>query len=189
MVKIWLCSRHRLHYYVLDFTPQFSFVRPTRLQNVQDCAKRALVASFLFAARLLTGLVSSAELVDGVVGKVHVEVVHISHCGLLVGLSAEACEALLVNVDTQGAHTVEEHVNTQVILQTIDQVRRIHVALDDPAADPILILGLLDRMENALESAAQKNTSTLGERVRLCDVRVPYPPFAAHRPPELVAKV
>ena len=94
-----------------------------------------------------------------------------------------------MNVDTQGAHTVEEHVNTQVILQTIDQVRRIHVALDDPAADPILILGLLDRMENALESAAQKNTSTLGERVRLCDVRVPYPPFAAHRPPELVAKV
>ena len=69
------------------------------------------MSNFLFAARLLTGLISSAELINGVVGKMHVEVVHISYCGLLVGLSAEACEALLVDVDTQRVHTIYEHVN------------------------------------------------------------------------------
>ena len=121
------------------------------------------MASFLFSARLFASLVSSAKFVDSVVGKVHVEVVHISYRGLLVGLSAEACEALLVDVDTQWANTVDEHVNTQVILQAIDQVWRIHVALDNPAPNPFLILSLLDCMENSLESAAQKNASALGE--------------------------
>ena len=119
----------------------------------------------------------------------HVEVVHVACGGLLIGLGAEAREALFVDVDSQRAHAVEEHVNTQVVLQAIDQVRSIQVALDDPARDPLLVLGHLNGVEDAVESAAQKNATALGEGVRLRDVSVPGFLFAANRPPELVAKV
>ena len=46
----------------------------------------------------------------------HVDVVHIRLGWPLIRLSAKPCESHLMQIDSQGTHTIQEHIDPQIIL-------------------------------------------------------------------------
>jgi len=75
-------------------------------------------------------LESVVVLVDGVVGEVHVKIVHVILARRLVLFCSEPCEGLLVDVDSQRVHSTKQSVYSQVVLEVVNQVGFVHVLLD-----------------------------------------------------------
>ena len=88
-------------------------------------------------------------------------IVHVFRIGASVGLRAEPCEALLVDVDSQGTHAIYTNVYSQIVLQIIDQVRSVHIMLDNPSADPFFLSGRLNVLEYFFNLATEKDASAL----------------------------
>lgn len=61
--------------------------------------------------------------------------------GLLIGDCGESSEAIFVDVHSERGHTVDEHVNSQIILKTVDQVGLVHVFLDHHVVGGFYIFG------------------------------------------------
>lgn len=167
MLDIGLCCCRRLHDYILNLSHQFALISSAALKDVHDGFERALVAAFLISARLFPGLVRGAVFVDRVVGQVHEEVLHIPRGRLLVGLRREASQSFLVDVDSQRVDTVDKHVDPQVVLQVVHQVRRVQVVLDHPAPDPFLLMRLLDATHDRFHAAAEEYSLALRQAVWL----------------------
>lgn len=92
-------------------------------KHAQQSTQTSLVSLFFvirFFCIILLEL--GVMFVDGVVCHVHEQVLHVSSVGLLVRLSAEAGNSLLVDIDPQGIDAVQQHVNTKVVLQVVDQM-------------------------------------------------------------------
>lgn len=102
-------------------------------------------------------------LLDGVVCKVHKEVIDVFGvlARSLVFLGGESSQTLLVDIDTQGIHSVDESVDPQVELQTIYQVRIVKVFLSH------ILIALLQF--HVFEATDQENTPPLAEVDRLHD--------------------
>ena len=116
---------------ILDPVPHRLLVDPVLRKVLPQRAQRPLVPLPLL--RVLVGPVAVRVLVDRVVGEVHVDVGELGAVGgVLVG--GEADEALLVEVDAERAERGHEHVNAEVVLGAVDQVRLGDVALDHEGA-------------------------------------------------------
>lgn len=61
----------------------------------------------------------------------HKHVVEVAAPGSFISFSAEPSESHLVQVDSQRIYSVEEHVQTQIIFQIIDQMWLINILLHD----------------------------------------------------------
>jgi hypothetical protein len=64
---------------------------------------------------ILTLLVIIGELIDRIVGQVHISVVNIRGGRSLIRLCAKASEGHLVKVDSQRLHSIEHNVKPQII--------------------------------------------------------------------------
>ena len=73
-----------------------------------------------FPLLILTVLVVVRELVDRIVGQVNKIVVHIVPGRSRVRLCTESSESHLMKIDTQWVHSVDHHVESQVILKVVD---------------------------------------------------------------------
>ena len=87
----------------------------------------------------------------------HRLILDVAVVGLGVLLGREPSQSILVNVDTQRIDAVDDHVDTQVILKSVNQVRLVKVLLDD---------ALVVRLDNSIVTR-QVNTATLTLIVRL----------------------
>jgi len=70
-------------------------------------------------------------LVQRIVRQMHKHVVEVAALGSFISFSAESSESHLVQVDSQRIYTVEEHIQTQIIFQIIDQMWLINILLHD----------------------------------------------------------
>ena len=70
-------------------------------------------------------------LVDGVVGQVHEDIVHVSPGRFFVRLCAESGEGHLMQEYAQRVHSIQKYINSQIVLEIINQVRSINVLLHD----------------------------------------------------------
>ena len=155
---------------ILDEPHDLVLITALCFQYVKDGIKRSFMAPITtFRRVIITLLIGIAVLVDRIVGQVHEEVVHVSVCWLPVGLSAEPCHAFLVDVDTQRINTVEQDVDSQVILQVVYKVWVVDVVLDYVAASSFILLGLLYRVQDVVHSSTQKYSLALGETIWLHD--------------------
>jgi len=95
------------------------------------------------------------ELVDGVVGEVHEEVVHIRVRGLLLGVRAESQEAVPVQENAQGVHRSDQHLEPDVEFEALDQLGPHDLLLTDPFLflPAVHLLPLADQLD-ALALAA-----------------------------------
>lgn len=77
-------------------------------------------------------------LVQRVIRQMHKHVVEVAALGSFISFSAEPSESHLVQVDSQRIHSVEEHIQTQIIFQIIDQMWLINILLHD-VTDALLV--------------------------------------------------
>lgn len=63
----------------------------------------------------------------------HVGVFHVASIRLLIGFRAEASERHLVQVNAERGHSVQEHVDPEIVLKVFDQVGPVDVLLHDIA--------------------------------------------------------
>lgn len=61
------------------------------------------------------------ELIDGLVGEMHVKIAHIGISRFLILVGAEPDEPILVQKHAQGVHGGHEHLQPQVELESVDQ--------------------------------------------------------------------
>ena len=73
----------------------------------------------------------------------HEQVVHILWRRPLIGLRAETSKCHLVKVDAQRGHAIEENVETQIVLELIDDVWSIDVLLHDVAYFLVTVSAIL----------------------------------------------
>jgi len=68
-------------------------------------------------------------LVDGVVGEVHADLVHVLAGGHLVLLSREPAQPLLVHIEGQGVNAGHQHIDPEVEFEALDEVGLVDVPL------------------------------------------------------------
>ena len=105
----------------------------------------------LAALGVLVGGVGRVVLVDGVVGEVHEDV---GERGVvrLVLVGGEPHEALVVDVDDERVDAGDEHVDAQVVLRVVDEVRPGYVPLHDHGS----ILWYLGPLVHHLDAVAAR---------------------------------
>ena len=148
------------------------------------------MTTFFVSARLVFSLlVGVTVLIDRIVGQVHKQVVHVASSWFAIRLRTKACQTLFVDVNTHRIASVEEHINSQIILEIVNQVWLIKVVLDDPASDTFFLLASLDAIEDSLHTSTQENALTLGETIWLHDICLPFRLSTIRWLVELVSKV
>ena len=70
-------------------------------------------------------------LINGYICQMHAEVIKILLVRLLIGNSCKPCQSVLINIDPWRIHPKDDRVNTQIVLQVVDQVRLVDIALHD----------------------------------------------------------
>lgn len=143
MRHVWLAYNDSLDNDIFDPLHYQVWITTCLHQEPHDSVKRPLVPALLFGLVLLSVTVERATplvlhegrvvLVDCVVGEMHVEIVDIGWSRCHVGLSSKPGDSLLVNVDSQGVQAIDEDVNSEIVLQIVDQVRLVEVLLDHVA--------------------------------------------------------
>ena len=73
-------------------------------------------------------------------------------------------------VDTQGIDGIDEHVDPEIVLQVVDQVRCVEVVLNDPPSNSFFLRCLLDVAHDCLHFATEEDALALGQPIRLHDV-------------------
>lgn len=73
------------------------------------------------------------ELINSVVGQMHIQVVQIRILRCLVLLRCESSYSLLVNINSQRVHSVKKHVNSEVEFKIVHQIGLVKVLLDNTA--------------------------------------------------------
>lgn len=125
----------------------------------------ALVACIVISSTVIIRI-----LIEGVIGQVHVNVVHVRFSGSLVSFSTKPCKCHLVNVDPQRTDPIQEDVDPQVIFQIVDQVRSINILLYYVAGasrcvEGRIYLSICDDIVNQFNVSSQKYSVTLRHRV------------------------
>ena len=119
----------------------------------------------------------------------HEVIIHVSCRRPVVRLGAEPSQAFLVDVDAHRAHSVDQYVDSQIILEIVHEVRSVQVVLDYPTADALLLLTQLDIIEDLLDLAAEKDTSALCQAIRFYYVCLSLVSLAVYRLLKLVLEV
>ena len=170
MRQLGLPTDYRLHNHVFDLVHELRCVAALLLQNLQDRTQRPFVALIAIPV-VWSVLVVLRKLVDRVVRQMHVDVVHVSSVRLLVGLCAKSGKGHLVQVDSERRNTIQKHVETQVVLEAIDQVWLVDVLLHNVAAAlvhlPVIDAVLLTEaaVKYIVRRTAQKDTFPLTQTV------------------------
>lgn len=175
MRELRLPCDHCFHYDLFNFVHEGVRVATLLCQNLQDSAQTALVPCV--ALLILAVLVVVCELVDGVVGEVHEDVVDVAAVGLFVRLRAKPGEGHLMHENAQGVHAIQKNVDSKVVLKIIDQVGPVYVFLDDVADFFLFIFleaGILPNFRcdivNVIQVSGQEDAFALGHTVGLHDV-------------------
>ena len=145
MTQVRLTYNQSLDYDVFDEAHNFVFITTLSFQDLQNGTQRSFVTTFSTFRRFIIGLlISIAVFIDGIVCQMHEEVVHISCCWFSVRLSAEPCHSLLVYVYSKWIHTVKKHINPEIILQVLNEMRVVDVMLDHKTAETFILLRSLN---------------------------------------------
>ena len=94
----------------------------------------------------------------------HVQVVEVICFRLDIGLSGKPCNALFVDVDPERTDAVDQNVDSQVILQIVDQMRFVEILLDYVAS---FFRAVVD---DPFAVSAQVDSLALGKSLWLDDV-------------------
>jgi len=153
MGKGRLCGEHCFDSNLLDLVHHCNAAKTgfVLFYVLKDVRERPFVAAVIFFGLVLHEIARS--LVDCVVSQMHEQVVQIALARPSVGLSREPGQSLFEQVHAQWLNAKDEHVDSQVELQVVNQVRLGHVPLRDQ---------LFSRLEvDVVESASQENTLSL----------------------------
>lgn len=88
---------------------------------------RSLMATIVFSPLSLLKVICVS--VDGIVGQMHEQVVHVSFNWTVVFLGGEPRETLAENEDSQGVHSIDEDVDSHIEFEVVNQVRFVHITL------------------------------------------------------------
>jgi hypothetical protein len=89
--------------------------------------------AFIFAILTLVFFETVVIFVYSVVGQMHEQIFQIRVGRSAVSVGAEAHNTVFMHVDTQGVHSINHHVNPEVVLEFIHQVGPRQVLLDHHA--------------------------------------------------------
>lgn len=95
----------------------------------KDAAQRSFVGFLVVGCRALILLELCAVFVNRIVCQVHMQISQVAALGRNVFRGGKPCQSFFVDKDPQGSHTRDQHVNPQVELQAINQVRLVKIAL------------------------------------------------------------
>ena len=129
MRQSWLDRDARLHANVLNLVHHvFSAEVGLRLLHVvQYCRQGALRPSVVIHVVVLHEV--ARGLVDRVIGQVHEQIIQVCLRWACILLSGKASESLLEHEDSEWVNSIDQHVDSEVKLQVVDQVGLVHVAL------------------------------------------------------------
>ena len=97
---------------------------------VENCSQTSFVANIIVRFIIILNEVVTF-LVDGIVRKMHTQVVEIAANRWGVFLRGESCKSLLVDEDAQGNYRRYQNINTQVKLQVVYQEGLVQIPLCD----------------------------------------------------------
>lgn len=130
MLQVRQHGTEGLEYYLFDLIPYFGRTMPVLYKDFEDIFKGTLVRhAFLlsvFASILIFGVgVHSlfkvlVLFVDCIVCNVNEIIVHIIIIRILVFLSAEACQAFLIDVASKWLARSDKHIHSQIKLQFVN---------------------------------------------------------------------
>lgn len=130
---------------------------------------------------IVSRLVLIGVLIERVICQVHINIVHVLASWSFVRISAEPGEGHLVQVDPQRTHTIQKHIDSQIVLQVINEVRPVNILLNDVAllrCRQTVLIGhgsgtgflLVDDLLNLIDRSCEENSFALALRVRFDDV-------------------
>lgn len=130
----WLRQAQSLQYDVvyLFLDELHRFFALLKVDGVKHTLERPL-ATDIVVVLVLVLLIQNVVLVDGHVGQVHAEVVYVLLMWLLVRNGRETSEAILVDVDAWWIHADHRGIHSQIVLEAVDKVWLVDVALDNHA--------------------------------------------------------
>ncbi len=94
-----------------------------------------------------------------IISEMHIQVIHIAIVWWLILFSRKSGEAFFMPVYTQGIHSIEKSINSQVKLQIINEVRFVDVPLNHTA----LYLWVFN---DSIEISCQEDAPSLREAFR-----------------------
>ena len=130
VLQVWLSTHQGLDDDVLNVRPVLVRLEAQGLESLEELGQRLLVA----VAEVVQGLivhVLGTVLVDGVVGEMHAQVVHVLLVRELVLLGGEAHQSLVVDVDAQGVAAGHQGIYAHVELEALVQEGVGNVLLND----------------------------------------------------------
>lgn len=72
----------------------------------------------------------SSMLVDGVVSQMHKLILNVFYCWFLIELSAKSSYSLFMQEYSQRRDAVNEHVQSQIVFKSVNQVRSLNILLN-----------------------------------------------------------
>ena len=150
MWDVWLSNNQSFNDYVFYLEPYFLSISSLVLKYSKDSCQASFMTLLTLTRILFSLFISIILFVDCIVCQMHEEVVHISCCWFSVRFSAEPCHTLLVYVYSKRIHTVKKHINPEIILQVLNEMRVVDVMLDHKTAETFILLRSLDWIEDCL---------------------------------------
>lgn len=99
-------------------------------------------------------------LIDSIVGEVHADILHVLLRGNYIGFGCETSEPFVVEINSQRVDTSQQHIDSKVKLQPLDEVGFMEVALHY----------IMFAWQYILDTAGEEDPFPLRQRFRLHNI-------------------
>ena len=125
------CFNHDVLNLCLDFLHLLEATRSLLLPDIAPYLGDTTLMRRIISILVIRLLVAFMQLINGIIGQMNVHVSHVAIFGRLVRDCRKSSEAFVKQVDLQRRHAVQQHIDAQVKLETVEEVRVLDVLLSN----------------------------------------------------------
>ncbi len=114
----------------MDFILQFNNIKSILLKSSKSGCKRPFVSDVhIILIRIKYKLLTI--LIDGIVSEVHTNILHIILIRHNIGFSSKPSQPFPINIDLQWVNWSNQHINSKIKFESINQIGFAQIPLDD----------------------------------------------------------